>query len=76
MGWGCHHFFVYPKGGGHQFYSFDKGGGKSCVFVRCFAGSYRPPSGRNNERSPVDVKDLRVVEWVALIRFLSGMCHY
>ena len=44
---GGHHFFVYPKGG-HHFLSFDRGG--SCVFVRCFAGSYRPP-GRNNERS-------------------------
>ena len=32
--------FVYPKGG-HHFFSFDKGG--SCVFVRCFAGSYRSP---------------------------------
>ena len=38
---GGHHFFVYPKGGGHHFFSFDKGG--SCVFVRCLAGSYRPP---------------------------------
>ena len=39
-GWGGHHFFVYPKGD-HHFFSFVEGG--SCVFVRCFDGSYRPP---------------------------------
>ena len=41
--------FCISQRGDHHFFSFDKGG--SCVFVRCFAGSYRPPSGRNNERS-------------------------
>ena len=56
---GGHHFFVYPKGG-HHFFSFDKGG--SCVFVRCFAGSYRPPSSRNNERSLSDPVDAIVIE--------------
>ena len=39
--------------GGHHFLSFNKGG--SCVFVRCFAGSYLPP-GRNNKRSLVVLK--------------------
>ena len=40
---GGHHFFVYPKGCGSSLFSFDKG--ESCVFARCFAGSYRthPP---------------------------------
>ena len=40
-------FLYIPRGGGSSLLSFDKGG--SCVFVRCFGGSYRPP--RNNERS-------------------------
>ena len=39
-GWGVITFLYIPKGG-HHFFSFDKGG--SCVFVRCFAGSYGPP---------------------------------
>ena len=38
---GGHHFFVYPKGGVITFLVSTKGG--SCVFVRCFAGSYHPP---------------------------------
>ena len=33
--------FLYILKGGHHFFSFGKGG--SYVFVRCFAGSYRPP---------------------------------
>ena len=46
--------FLYIPKGDHHFFSFEKGG--SCVFVKCFAGSYRPPSGRNNERSLNKVK--------------------
>ena len=41
---------VAYAGGVITFLVLTKGG--SCVFVRCFAGSYRPPSGRNNEQSP------------------------
>ena len=41
--------FSYILKGGSILFSFKKAG--LCVFVRCFAGSYRPPSGRNNERS-------------------------
>ena len=41
-GGGGHHFFVYPKGWVITFLVSTKGGG-SCVFARCFAGSYRPP---------------------------------
>ena len=48
-GEGGHHFSVYPKGGVITFVVSTKEG--SCVFVRCFAGSYQPPTSRNNERS-------------------------
>ena len=42
-------FLYIPKGGYHFFSSYEGVG--SWVFVWCFAGSYQPPSGRNNERS-------------------------
>ena len=38
-GGGGHHFFVYPKEWVITFLVLTKGG--SCVFARCFAGSYR-----------------------------------
>ena len=54
---GGHHFFVYPKGWVITFLVSTKGG--SCVFARCFAGGYGPPSGRNNERS---LKELTLID--------------
>ena len=50
---------AYAEGGSSLFCISQRGvitflvsiKGASCVFVRCFAGIYRPPSGRNNEWS-------------------------
>ena len=33
-------------------------------------------SGKRRERQVSHMKHLRVVEWVAMIKFLFGMCHY
>ena len=54
-------FLYISQRGGHHFFSFDKGG--SCVFVRCFAGSYGPPSGKNNERSLIPLLFQRSLLW-------------
>ena len=41
-----------------------------------FFGWHASRGGTHLENGYGNVWPLRVVEWVALIRFLFGMCHY
>ena len=68
-----HDFFDELKGRGHNFFDELKGGSSVfCSFI--FKSGFlclKPCFFPNNL-----VEVLRVVEWVALIRFLFGMWHY